>query len=388
MATGSFDGELTQFGPLPNFPLELAIMDTGSTGGAALRLAGRQAGFPPGLGARSGAVLREIVEQYLETGEPVGSRTLSRRLPMNLSPATIRNVMADLTDAGLLFAPHTSAGRLPTEQGLRLFVDGLLHFGELAEDEREAISAALAAAGRSLEDTLAEASSMLSGLSAAAGLVLAPKSEGPLKHIEFVPLGPGRALVVLVAADGHVENRVIETPPGLPPSALQQAGNYLNSRLSGRPLGELRRIVGEEMAADRTQLDALSTVVVEAGLATWTGEGRSGSLIVRGQARLLSDVTQIERLGAIQTLFERLETQETMLRLLELAEQSEGVRIYIGAESGLFGTTGVATVVAPARNEEGRIVGAIGVIGPTRINYGRIIPVVDYTARVIGRLLG
>jgi heat-inducible transcriptional repressor len=307
---------------------------------------------------------------------------------MTLSPATIRNVMADLTDAGLLFAPHTSAGRLPTDQGLRLFIDGLLNFGELNEDERESISAALAAAGRSLEDTLAEASSLLSGLSAAAGLVLAPKSEGAVKHIEFVPLGPGRALVVLVNSDGQVENRVIETPPGLPPSALQQASNYLNARLSGRPLAELRRMVGEEIAANRTELDALSTLVVSAGLATWTGEGRSGSLIVRGQARLLSDVTQLDRITAIQALFERLEAQETMLRLLELAEQSDGVRIFIGAESGVFNTSGVSMVVAPARNEAGRIVGAIGVIGPSRINYGRIIPVVDYTARVLGQLLG
>jgi heat-inducible transcriptional repressor len=342
----------------------------------------------PGLDARSAAILREIVEQYVETGEPVGSRTLSRRLPLNLSPATIRNVMADLTEAGLLFAPHTSAGRLPTDQGLRLFVDGLLQFGELGEEDRETIGAALATSGRSLEATLAEASSMLSGLSAAAGLVLAPKGEGALRHIEFVPLGSGRALVILVTADGQVENRVIDIPPGLPPSALEQAGNYLNARLAGRALPELRRAVAEEMAADRSQLDALSAEVVRTGLATWTGEGRGASLIVRGQANLLADVTQIENLAAIQRLFDRLERQETMLRLLELAEQSEGVRIFIGAESGLFGTSGVSMVVAPARNTPGRIVGAIGVIGPTRINYGRIIPVVDYTARVIGRLLG
>jgi heat-inducible transcriptional repressor len=346
--------------------------------------------LPPGIDARSAAVLREIVEQYVETGEPVGSRTISRRLTLNLSPATIRNVMADLTDTGLLYAPHTSAGRLPTDLGLRLFVDGLLQFGELSDDERGSISAALEASGRSLEDTLSDASSMLSGLAGAAGLVLAPKSEGALRHIEFVPLGSGRALVVLVAADGHVENRVIETPPGLPPSALQQAGNYLNNRLAGRALTELRTIVAEEMAANRTELDALSAQVVASGLATWSGEGgRAGNLIVRGQGRLLADVTQIERLAAIQMLFERLETQETMLKLLELAETSEGVRIFIGAESGLFGTSGVSMVVAPARSEgSNRIVGAIGVIGPTRINYGRIIPVVDYTARVIGRLLG
>lgn len=344
--------------------------------------------LPQGLDQRSAAILREIVEQYVETGEPVGSRTLSKRLPIALSPATIRNVMADLTDAGLLFAPHTSAGRLPTDRGLRLFVDGLLQFGELAEDEREAISAALEASGRSLEDTLSEAGTMLSGLSSAAGLVLAPKSDGPVKHIEFVPLGVGRALVVLVSADGHVENRVIETPPGLPPAALQEAGNFLNARLTGRTLAELRAAVSEEMTLDRSSLDTLSAAVVEAGLATWAGEGRSASLIVRGQARLLADVTEIERLTSIQRLFERLETEETILRLLELAEHSEGVRIFIGAESGLFGTSGVSMVVAPARNAQHRIVGAIGVIGPTRINYGRIIPVVDYTARVIGRLLG
>ena len=343
---------------------------------------------PPGLDPRSAAVLREIVEQYVETGEPVGSRTLSRRLPMALSPATIRNVMADLTEAGLLFAPHTSAGRLPTDRGLRLFVDGLLQFGALDETEREAISCALEARGRSLEDTMAEASLMLSGLSSAAGLVLAPKSDGAVRHIEFVPLGTGRALVILVAADGQVENRVIETPPGLPPSALTQAANYLNARLAGLSLVELRRVVSDEIAENRTQLDALSAKVVEAGLATWTGEGRGGSLIVRGQARLLQDVTAVERLQGIQALFERLETQETLLQLLELAEASDGVRIFIGAESGLFGASGVSMVVAPARNEADRIVGAIGVIGPTRINYGRIIPVVDYTARVIGRLLG
>ncbi len=344
--------------------------------------------LPPGIDARSAAVLREIVEQYVETGEPVGSRTLSRRLPLALSPATIRNVMADLTESGLLYAPHTSAGRLPTERGLRLFVDGLLQFGDLSEEEREAISAALAASGRSLEDTLAEAGSLLSGLSAAAGLVLAPKSDSALKHIEFVPLGSGRALVVLVNAEGQVENRVIETPPGLPLSALQQASNYLNARLSGRPIAELRRLVAAEIAANRTELDQLSAAVVAAGLATWTGEGRSGSLIVRGQAKLLADVTALDRLGAIQRLFERLETQETMLKLLELVEVSEGVRIFIGAESGLFDAAGLSMVVAPARNAADRIVGAIGVIGPTRINYGRIIPVVDYTARVIGRLLG
>ncbi len=336
---------------------------------------------------RSAAILREIVEHYMETGEPAGSRTLSRLLPLNLSPATIRNVMADLTDAGLLFAPHTSAGRLPTDRGLRLFVDGLLQFGELSEDERNAINATLVRSGRSMQETLEQASAMLSGLSAAAGLVLAPKGDGPVKHIEFVPLSPRRALVVLVSADGQVENRILEIPPGIPPSVLQEASNYLNGRFSGLTLAELRKRVADDISADRTALDDLTNSVIAAGLATWSDHGRGGSLILRGQSRLLSEIDQLDKLGTIQSLFERLEAEETMLRLLELAEASAGVRIFIGAESGLFGAAGVSMVVAPARNAEDRIVGAIGVIGPTRINYGKIIPVVDYTARLIGRLL-
>jgi heat-inducible transcriptional repressor len=345
--------------------------------------------LPPGLDDRGSTILRELVELYVATGEPVGSRTLSRRLPQALSPATIRNVMADLEEAGLLYAPHTSAGRLPTERGLRLFVDGLLQFGALAEEERDAIAARCAAGGRSLQDTLGEAGQMLSGLAGAAGLVVAPKSEAPLRHIEFVALGPGRALVVLVTADGQVENRVIEVPAGLPPSALVQAGNYLNARLSGRTLDEARGTVQTEIAANRTALDELTQQVIAAGLATWSGSGVGGTLILRGQAKLLQNLDQVARVQEIQALFDRLETQETMLRLLDLAQRGEGVQIFIGAESGLFDSAGLSMVVAPFRNaQDQRIVGAIGVVGPTRINYGRIVPVVDYTARVIGRLLG
>ena len=340
-----------------------------------------------GLDSRAATILRELVEIYVTTGEPVGSRTLSRRLPLGLSPASIRNVMADLEEAGLLYAPHTSAGRLPTERGLRLFVDGLLEFGDLSEEERSEIAARCAASGRSMQETLGEAGQMLSGLAGAAGLVVAPTSEGTIRHIEFVGLGPGRALVVLVTADGRVENRVIDVPPGLPPSALTQASNYLNARLAGRSLDEARLHVSDEISANRTALDALTNQVVESGLATWTGGG-GGSLIIRGQAKLLQNLDQAARLAEIQALFERLEAQETVLRLLDLAQRGQGVQIFIGAESGLFDSAGLSMVVAPFRNGQERIVGAIGVIGPTRINYGRVIPVVDYTARVIGRLLG
>ncbi|WP_370643360.1 heat-inducible transcriptional repressor HrcA [Roseomonas cutis] len=339
------------------------------------------------LDGRSAAILRQIVELYVETGEPVGSRTLSRRLPVALSPATIRNAMADLEEAGLLYAPHTSAGRLPTERGLRFFIDGLLEFGQLSEEEREAIASRCAASGRSLQDTLGEAGRMLSGLAGAAGLVVAPKTESAVRHIEFVALGPGRALVVLVGESGQVENRVIEVPAGLPTGALAQATNYLNNRLNGRTLEETRTQVTEEIAANRSALDALTTQVVEAGLATWAGGG-GGSLILRGQSRLLENLDHAARVGEIQGLFDRLEAQETMLQLLELVQRGEGVQIFIGAESGLFDAAGLSMIVAPFRNAQERIVGAVGVVGPTRINYGRVIPVVDYTARVIGQLLG
>ena len=345
---------------------------------------------PTAMDSRSTSILRELIQLYVATGEPVGSRTLSRRLPLNLSPASIRNVMQDLEEAGLIYAPHTSAGRLPTDRGLRLFVDGLLEFGALPEEEREAISARCAAHGRSLQDTLAEAGQMLSGLAGAAGLVVAPKADAAVRHVEFVPLALNRALVVLVSADGQVENRIIELPPGLPAGALMQATNYLNARLRGLTLDGLRGVVDAEIAANRTALDALTNQVVESGLGVLAGgaPGSGGSLILRGQARLLENLDHMARVQEIQALFERLEAQETVLRLVEMAQRGEGVQIFIGAENALFNAAGLSMVVAPFRNGEERIVGAIGVIGPTRLNYGRVIPVVDYTAKVLSDLMG
>ena len=340
------------------------------------------------LNERSREIFRRIVESYVETGEPVGSRTLSRSLRLALSSATIRNVMADLQEAGLLYAPHTSAGRLPTEAGLRLFVDGLLEIGGLTEEERTDIDVKCSATGRSVEEALAEATSMLSGLADCAGLVLAPKSETPLKHIEFVGLTDGRALVVMVGENGVVENRLIEVPVGIPPSALVEARNFLSARLVGRTLTEARAEIAAELREHRVQLDQLTTEVVETGLATWAGESQSGYLIVRGQAKLLENITAIEDLEQIRTLFQALETKETMARLLELAHDAEGVQIFIGADNALFALAGCSMVVAPFANSSEKIVGAIGVIGPTRINYARIIPMVDYTAKVISRVIG
>ncbi len=340
------------------------------------------------LTERSREIFRLIVDGYVATGEPIGSRTLSRLLGQNLSSATIRNVMADLEEAGLLYAPHTSAGRLPTEAGLRLFVHGLLEVGRLAEDERRSIESLCVARGKSLPQALEEAISALSGLSHCAGVVVAPKQDRPLKHLEFVHLGPGRALVVLVTEDGLVENRVIEVPLGLPPAALTAAGNYLNARLIGRTVEEATAEIQAEIDSHRAQLDELTTKLVAAGLASWAGEDKGSALIVRGQANLLDDVTALADLERLRTLFEMLETRETVLRLLDASKQGEGVQIFIGAESRLFGVAGCSMVIAPYQNSREQIVGAIGVIGPTRINYARIIPMVDYTAKVIGRLLG
>jgi heat-inducible transcriptional repressor len=340
------------------------------------------------LNNRSQEIFRYIVDAFLETGAPIGSRTLARRLNMALSPATIRNVMADLEEAGLLFAPHTSAGRLPTEAGLRLFVDGLLEIGNLDEDERKDIEARCAGSGRSVETMLEEVTTTLSGLSHCAGLVVAPKTESPLKHIEFVNLSPGRALVILITENGVVENRVIEAPSELPSSALVEATNFLSARLVGKTLSEVHERIEAELKAQQQQLDVLTKSVVEAGLATWAGGDNAGSLIVRGQANLLTDINGAAELEHIRTLFNALETKETMLRFLSLADGAEGVQIFIGAENEWFNIAGCSMVVAPYRDPRQRIVGAIGVIGPSRMNYTRIIPMVDYTSKLIGRLMG
>ena len=331
-----------------------------------------------GLDRRSREIFRRIVDSYLETGEPIGSRNISRLLPNSLSPASVRNIMADLEQLGLIYAPHTSAGRLPTETGLRFFVDALLEIGDLSVEERQRIEAQLRGrdAGRTIEGVLSEASQALSGLSRGAGVVLATKADLRLKHIEFVRIEPTRALVVLVGEDGSVENRLIDLDPGTTPSTLIEAANYLNAQLRGRTLGEARSELEKRQLVARAELDRLTQKLVEAGLATWTeaGAGRPETLFVRGRANLLEDVTAAEDLERI--------------RLLGHAETGEGVRIFIGSENQLFSLSGSSLVVSPYRDSEQRIVGVLGVIGPTRLNYARIVPMVDYTAKVVSRLLG
>lgn len=338
---------------------------------------------------RSREIFRQIVDGYLATGEPVGSRNIARLLPMALSPATVRNVMTDLELAGLIYAPHTSAGRLPTERGLRFFVDAMMEVGNLTSDERTRIEAQMkaAATGRTLDGTLTEASALLSGLSRGAGVVVTTKANARLKHIEFVRLDPTRALVVLVADDGTVENRLLALPPGLPASALTEAANFLNARIMGKTLGELRGEIAQHRAQMEQELDSLTARLVESGIATSSGPSSDRHLIVRGQANLLEDLKAQEDLERIRLLFGDLETQTDVIDLLSRAEAGDGVRIFIGSENKLFSMSGSSMVAAPFRDAEQRIVGVVGIIGPTRLNYARIVPMVDYTAKVVGRLL-
>lgn len=343
------------------------------------------------LAERPREVFRRLVEAYLSSGEPVGSRTLSQLLPIALSPASIRNVMADLESMGLLYAPHTSAGRVPTERGLRLFVDGMLEVGDLSVDEQASIEKRIASSGWPMEDVLTQAATMLSGLSRCAGLLVAEKNETPLRHVEFVHVSQGRALAVLVGEDGSVENRLFEVPAGLPASALVEASNYLSARLIGRTLESARGEILAELETQRVELDALTARIVSDGLATLSARSPDNDddkiLIVRGTSHLLDDVDAANDLARVRTLFEDIERKSELIRLLELARGGEGVRVFIGSENKLFSLSGSAIVAAPYADAKGKVLGVVGVIGPTRLNYARIVPMVDYTARVVGRLL-
>ena len=343
------------------------------------------------LNERSRDIFRQIVESYLATGEPVGSRNISRLITVPLSPASVRNVMSDLEQLGLIYAPHTSAGRLPTELGLRFFVDALMQVGDLTEDERQSIQTQLATVGRAqtVEAALSEAMTRLSGLTRAAAVVLTAKANVRLKHIEFVRLEPERALVVLVAEDGQIENRVLPLPPGVPMSALNEASNFLNARIRGRTLAEARAELEQAMTASRNELDQLTQKVISAGLASWSGgDSNERQLIVRGHANLLDDLHAMEDLERVRLLFDDLEAKRGVIDLLGRAELADGVRIFIGSENKLFSLSGSSTIVAPYRDHAGHIVGVLGVIGPTRLNYARVIPTVDYAARILSQMLG
>lgn len=336
---------------------------------------------------RTREVFRRVVEGYLESGDPVGSRTLTRTMSEKVSAATIRNVMQDLEFLGLLDSPHVSAGRVPTQQGLRMFVDGLLEIGNLGDEDRARIDETLGSNERDVGTLLDRVGSALSGVTSGASLVLTPKHEAPIRHIDFVSLGQDRALVVLVFADGHVENRVFAPPPGQTPSSMREAANFLNAMAEGKTLSELRDRIGREIESHRRELDALATAMVDTGLAVWDNEGEPYErLIVRGRANLLGE-TEAADLERVRSLFDDLERKRDIAEFLELTEEGQGVRIFIGSENKLFSLSGSSLVVSPYMNADRKTIGAVGVIGPTRLNYGRIVPIVDYTAQLVGKLL-
>ena len=340
------------------------------------------------LNDRSREVFRLVVESYLESGGPIGSRTLTRALSEKVSAATIRNVMQDLEYHGLLNSPHVSAGRIPTQIGLRMFVDGLLEVGDLQKGDRDKIDASFGGDNNDITNMLDRVGSALSGMTQGASLVLTPKHEAPIKHIEFVSLAPDRALVVLVFADGHVENRIFTPPVGQTPSSLREAANFLNALAEGKTLSELRASFTHEIKTRRQEIDSLARELVETGFALWDDHNESYErLIVRGRANLLESGPESEELGRIRRLFDDLERKRDIAEFLELAEEGEGVRIFIGSENKLFSLSGSSLVVSPYMNSDRKIIGAVGVIGPTRLNYGRIVPIVDYTAQLVGKLI-
>jgi len=341
------------------------------------------------LNERSRRIFARLVETYLDTGAPVGSRTLSKSLDLALSPASVRNVMQDLEELGLLGSPHTSAGRIPTQLGLRLFVDGVLEFGDIPLEERQRIEGQIGAHDTDLSAMLNEAGALLSGLSHCASLVFAPKHEAPVKHLEFVSLGGDQALAVLVMADGTVENRVFEPPAGLTPSAMREAANFLNAHLRGRTLVEARSDLSRQIEARRAELDSLAAPLVECGIALWDNGSadRHERLVVRGRANLLEEGQTAEDIERMRRLFDDLEQKRDLAHLIELAEGGDGVRVFIGSENKLFSLSDSSVVISPYADQNRQVIGAIGVIGPTRLNYGRIVPIVDYTARLIGRIV-
>ncbi|MBT8414099.1 MAG: heat-inducible transcriptional repressor HrcA [Boseongicola sp.] len=337
---------------------------------------------------RSREVFRRVVEGFLETGGPVGSRTLTREMSEKVSAATIRNVMQDLEYLGLLNSPHISAGRIPTQQGLRMFVDGILEVGDLSAEDRGAIEGSLGSNDADVTSLLDRVGSALSGATHGASLVLAPKHEAPIKHIEFVSLALDRALVVLVFGDGHVENRVFAPPPGQTPSSMREAANFLNSIVEGHTLSELGAVISREIAKHRQELDSAARDLVENGQAFWENEGQTYErLIVRGRSNLIEGAGQEEELERIRSLFDDLERKRDIAEFLDLTEDGEGVRIFIGSENKLFSLSGSSLVVSPYMNADRKVIGAVGVIGPTRLNYGRIVPIVDYTAQLVGRMI-
>ena len=340
------------------------------------------------LSERSQVVFRNLVDSYIATGDPVGSQSIANSLAEDISPATIRNIMQDLESLGLLNSPHVSSCRIPTQKGLRLFVDTLLEVGKISDEEQEIIDCNIKEDPKNLSNILNRTGTVLSRLTKGASLVLAPKTEAPIKHIEFVSLSDERALAVLVTADGMVENRVFETPLGQTQSDFREAANFMNSHARGLTLSELREVMEKEVSEKQLEIDKLAAELVKDGLAVWDGKDTDNSrLIVRGRANLIDGNTAEDDFEKIRELFDDLERKQDIANFLNLTEKGDGVRVFIGSENKLFSLSGSSLIISPYMNSEHKIIGAVGVIGPTRLNYGKIVPIVDYTAQLVGKTL-
>ena len=333
-------------------------------------------------------VLNQIIDSYLIDGAPVGSKTLSKKSEEMASSSSLRNIMSQLEVMGLIYSPHVSSGRLPTEKGLRLYVDNLLAFQTLYNAKDNLFLKDLNNAGqRGPKELLSEASASLSGMSSHAGIVVVPKTEKDLKHVEFVRLSKEKALVVLIDSIGSVENRIITIDEGTPDMTFEMAGNYLNSKINGQSIDELRTKINLDIKKRKNEIDALAAGLINKGLAIWANDHSDSSLIIHGHDKLLDDVQAIEDLEKIKSLFSTLGNQELSIQLLEDIASASGVKIFIGSENRLFEGTGCSLIIAPIQAYEQKVFGALGVIGPKRMNYSKIISMVDYTSQIVSKLL-
>ena len=340
------------------------------------------------LSNRSKQIFKSVIESYLESGEPVGSETLSKKLGIRISASAIRSILSNLQKEGLLFAPHVSAGRLPTDKGMKYFVDGLLEFGRLSKNECQTIKNQCKSKGVYFEDILDKASKTLSGLSKCAGFVIAPKYQNKIKHIEFIRLSSNQIMSIVVSENGLVENRILDSNNNYNDNTLKQVSNYLNSKFVGKTLDEIKKIMDKEIKNSQLQLNSISQKLIQEGIIELAPNVENPYIFLHGQSSLLEDEIVAQDLDKMRSIFDDIENKSNFLNILESTGKGSGVQIFIGAQNFLFNHTGISMVMAPYTNKEQKIIGAIGVLGPMRINYARIVPLVDYTSKIIGRIMG
>ena len=339
------------------------------------------------LSHRSKQIFKSVVETYLETGSPSGSETILKKGLIDLSSSSIRSILAELQKEGFLYAPHTSSGRLPTDKGMRLFVDGLLEFGRLSKNEQENIKQQCVSKGASFQDVLEEASKLISGLSNHAGIVVAPKFQNKIKHIEFIRLNNSQVMSIIASINGQIENRIINEKGLYSDNTLKEISNYLNSKYTNKNIDEIKKNIKDDIKNSKGRLEVLSKNLVKKGILELEPNTENPYIFLHGQSSLLGDEIISKDLDQIRKLFDEIENKNTFVNILENTNAAKGVQIFIGSQNFLFKHSGLSMVMAPYKNKAQEIIGAIGVVGPTRLNYSRIVPLVDYTSKIIGKVL-